>query len=34
VRDLIARGFDAAALEGGYSAWKARFPVEEVVAAA
>jgi len=32
VRELIARGFKAAALEGGYKAWKARFPVEAAMA--
>jgi rhodanese-related sulfurtransferase len=27
-RRLQALGFDAAALEGGYAAWKAAYPVE------
>jgi rhodanese-related sulfurtransferase len=32
-RQLQARGFSAVALEGGFNAWKERFPVEEVMAA-
>jgi hypothetical protein len=27
-RQLLALGFDAAALEGGYNAWRAAYPVE------
>jgi rhodanese-related sulfurtransferase len=27
-RELREHGFNAAALEGGYNAWKAEFPVE------
>ena len=27
-RQLTALGFDAAALLGGYNAWRARYPVE------
>ena len=27
-RQLIALGFDAAALEGGYNAWRAAYPAE------
>jgi rhodanese-related sulfurtransferase len=27
-RQLIELGFDAVALEGGYNAWRQRFPVE------
>jgi len=27
-RQLIGMGFEAAALEGGYAAWRARYPVE------
>jgi hypothetical protein len=27
-RQLIGLGFEAAALEGGYAAWRARYPVE------
>jgi hypothetical protein len=27
-RELLALGFDAAALEGGYNAWRKAYPVE------
>jgi rhodanese-related sulfurtransferase len=27
-RKLLALGFDAAALKGGYTAWRAAYPVE------
>jgi len=27
-RQLLALGFDAAALQGGYQAWRATYPVE------
>jgi rhodanese-related sulfurtransferase len=27
-RQLLALGFDAAALKGGYQAWRAAYPVE------
>jgi rhodanese-related sulfurtransferase len=33
-RQLRQLGFDAAALEGGYAAWRASFPVEPKAVAA
>lgn len=34
MRELQGAGFEAAALKGGYNAWRERYPVEPKLAAA